>query len=268
MNSRDMGGSGSLNMWCFFCHNNRMFVLGEKEQNNVFCCPDCGIIHCDPKVLWDYDNYYKDGNYSRKEQKKIGCIPYDERYEHDLKIAKLRLFGPHGFVATTGDLLGKNILDVGASNGSMLRILTDKGARAVGVEPCREMRVFIYRKILTTTVYESLEMAALHEGDFDVVTYFDSLEHMLDPVGMIMQTNAITKIGGHLVIEQPDPQGSMAVKHGIEWKHIRPSQHVFLLSVDNIRSIFDRCGYETVNVKTFMGDRLNITGRKVKAVET
>ena len=71
---------------------------------------------------------------------------------------------------------------------------------------------------------------------FDIITAHDVIEHLIDPSLELERMFQRLRDGGYLVIEQPDPSSYQAKAGGLAWKHIKPREHLFLMSPQN----FDR----------------------------
>lgn len=76
---------------------------------------------------------------------------------------------------------------------------------------------------------------------FDIVTMWDSIEHVHDPVWLILQLKP-----EWLFLSTPNLE---SVKGGIHaWKHYRPGEHLYYFDVHSLREILDHCGYDIVEV--------------------
>lgn len=249
---------------CFMCGQQRVVSLGVKDGINVFSCGNCHVIYTNPTLMHRARHYYRYGNYSQKKQKIKNLPPFDERFNHDIAVAEARIRGVCGFEKTIGFLRGLKVLDVGAANGAMMCALKNSLALPFGVEPDDVMRRFIANKTNEefSTFIDITEVSQRQE-EFDLITFFDSLEHANDPLMWLFEANALLKNGGNIVIEQPDPSSERAGVDGIDWKHIKPTEHVFLLSPGNVKTLLLESGFECTVEKQFMEDRFNIIGVKV-----
>ena len=115
------------------------------------------------------------------------------------------------------------ILDIGAANGSFLKVARDAGWEVSGCEPNRWMVEWCrqnYDLVLTAgTVFDGKYASA----SFDVVTLWDVLEHTPDPMAVLQECQRLLLPGGLLVVNYPDIGSLVARAMGRKW--------VFLLSI-------------------------------------
>ncbi len=103
-------------------------------------------------------------------------------------------------------LLYKNmsVLDVGCSTGHFLDALKGKVKTRVGLELSRDEVAFI-RKNLDFAVYnEPIADVEIAEGPFDLITCFQTLEHIDDPLSFLKAMHSHLKPSGHLYLELPN----------------------------------------------------------------
>lgn len=111
------------------------------------------------------------------------------------------------------------LLDVGCALGLFLRYATDAGWETVGVEPSR---AFYERakEILAgqgELICATLEEACLPPSSFDVVTLWDVLEHVPNPVRFMQICGTLLKSGGHLFVNVPNLDSLQAYVFGARW---------------------------------------------------
>lgn len=83
-------------------------------------------------------------------------------------------------------------------------------------------------------------------GPWDVVTFFDSLEHLPDPAGVVRQLGAPAVMVSVPWCHYPDrPDWFMA------WKHRRPGEHLWHWSRETLDRFFARLGYRAVMWSSF-----------------
>lgn len=80
---------------------------------------------------------------------------------------------------------GGRLLDVGCGNGVFLGEALRRGWDAMGVEPDPAMRGRIRADLLSRVVPATIETAGDLGGAFDVVTFWDSFEHLPDPMAVL-----------------------------------------------------------------------------------
>jgi 2-polyprenyl-3-methyl-5-hydroxy-6-metoxy-1,4-benzoquinol methylase len=103
---------------------------------------------------------------------------------------------------------GKRVLELGCSTGFMSQYMAQKrGCSVLGVEidadAAEEARKFC-REVLVRDLSRPDWIAGIPNGAFDVVLVGDVLEHMADPVGLLLQIRPLLDSNGSLVISLPN----------------------------------------------------------------
>jgi 2-polyprenyl-3-methyl-5-hydroxy-6-metoxy-1,4-benzoquinol methylase len=121
----------------------------------------------------------------------------------------------------------KQICDLGAGPGRLLRALKDLGHHVAGVEPdptaCRAARakdVDIHQGSVDDLP------AAVRDQQYDAVTLVHVLEHCLDPVSAVSAAASLLRPGGYLFIEVPNNASLAAQRAGPTWFHADLGRHL------------------------------------------
>lgn len=127
-----------------------------------------------------------------------------ERYIEDRLVEnERRLVARMELVRKFIDLTGKNALDVGTGVGQFLQLLKEGGAQVVGIEPSGLRRAFAQKRFGFHLHRESIEEPHWLEqkSSFDLITLWDVLEHVNDPVATMQAAFDLLKPGGRLFLE-------------------------------------------------------------------
>ncbi|MEJ2201793.1 MAG: class I SAM-dependent methyltransferase [Desulfuromonadaceae bacterium] len=109
-------------------------------------------------------------------------------------------------VAQQMDLKQARILDIGAGVGLFSHLLEEAGAQPCGIEPQLVFRQFAQEKFGVTLRAETVDAPYWQEGFlrfFDLVTLWDTLEHLNFPVETLQQALPLLKPGGLLALDTP-----------------------------------------------------------------
>lgn len=148
---------------------------------------------------------------------------------------------------------GGRLLDIGCGYGHFLNLMNNYGWDTYGLEPsypavsyARTQRLRVTHGTLNSTRYDA--------NYFDVITMFYVLEHLPDPVGILLEVNRILRPGGLLVLRVPHttPIVSLFSIVGIKNNLYDLPFHLSDFSSRTIRRILEKTGYEAIH--TFPGE--------------
>jgi 2-polyprenyl-3-methyl-5-hydroxy-6-metoxy-1,4-benzoquinol methylase len=122
-------------------------------------------------------------------------------------------------------LAGKRLLDVGAGSGKLVRFLRSRGLDAQGVEPSRALFDRFLASDAAFTCATLDELGSAIAGAFDVVTAFDVIEHVREPVGFLRAVSAALRPGGVFFASTPDVESLPAKVFGRRW-HFYHAYHL------------------------------------------
>ncbi|MFV0318146.1 MAG: class I SAM-dependent methyltransferase [Microthrixaceae bacterium] len=155
---------------------------------------------------------------------------------------------------------GRNrLLDVGSAAGHFLGVARDAGWLVHGVE-LNDATANIARNrgfdVLTGTIGDLVDHRATGDNDlFDVVTMWDVIEHVTDPVQLLEQTRDLLSPEGELWIATPNvdglfPRASYRVaRRAGRWPHPEPPYHLSQFSERTMRNALARAGFPDVTVR-------------------
>ena len=227
------------------CSSENIRITGKKDHVTVFQCIDCQSIWIEP-YTYQID-FYIDNEYNHFQQKE-NRHSYHERFIHDYEVARNRFSLLKGLIQPSN-----STMDVGCANGAFVRFILDMGYSAYGIDPMRPI-------VHTEQIIQADFTTHVFNRRFDIVTLFDVLEHFPNQIEAVAK---ICKISQYLVfIDQPDPE----TMKGINWKHIRPLEHGFLMSKQFLKQEFNRLGFELIISTSQVTNKMSLIFKRIKCL--
>jgi len=147
---------------------------------------------------------------------------------------------------------GLHLLDVGCSSGPFIVAAKNFGVEAEGVEPSSGPAKTALQSGLK--VYQGyLDDINLPEESFDVITLFEVLEHLKDPLSLFKECHRILCSDGLLVIRTGNTDSWTFQYMKDRWKYFSIREHGGHISFFNpvsIRKLAERSGFTLTYIKT------------------
>lgn len=151
-----------------------------------------------------------------------------DRVAHALRIRKLVGDGTRPI----------RLLDFGCGWAEFVQQCKLMGFDAVGVDRSAPRAAAAVVKI-----HASLDDVS---GDFDVVTLFETLEHLDDPADTVAQLHGRLRSGGLLILETPDCEGLTGISDHNEYRLAHPLEHINCFTNETLTSIAERRGFKRI----------------------
>ena len=224
---------------CRVCGSSESTPSIEKNGALYVVCSGCGVCYLNPipneaQTLKVYTNDYihiqRPGLNHHKHYQ-------PEHYETFRHIHNLN-FRDIGYdLAQQREPL--EVLDVGCSIGLFLKYLSEfPNVRAQGVDISPDLAGIAKERGFSVSVGSIFDVV----GSFDLITFWDVLEHLFWPLETIQRAGALLNPGGGLILHTPC-RGIISDAYGADWCHYWPPEHVFLFNQSSLFSLLAQSGF-------------------------
>jgi len=216
---------------------------GHALRNVI--CRESGLIYVDPLPIEDLETFYKEDY--RKSYKNV-VVPKKKHILRAGRVALSRFEQAQGVIESR-----MRCLDIGAGGGEWVYLLNRLGCDAVGIEPNKGYGGFA-RETYDVEVFSGMYQESNFEKEtFDVLSLFQVLEHLADPVVDIRSMSEYLKPGGKFIIEVPD-----ILFPGMHFDHKWHDGHLYGFDVKTLEAVAARAGLKTVSLKITPGNLYGI----------
>ncbi len=140
------------------------------------------------------------------------------------------------------------LLDVGSGPGFFLKAASDKGWRVTGIEPSRQAAEFATNMGLEITNNFFSDETASTLGKFDAVVMTNMLEHVPDPIGLVMLARKVLKPFGAICLTAPNDyngfQKALRDNAGVSPWWLAPPHHLNYFDFSSLERLVTRCGFQ------------------------
>jgi len=155
----------------------------------------------------------------------------------------IHLDGDISFHARSGP---SRLLDVGCNEGRGLRIYTENGFQAEGLE--LNERAAMQAREVGFNVHTCLLGDYVPVTPYDVVVLSNVLEHSLEPRKMLQDVHRILTRDGEVWISCPNGRSWLRKVFGRSWINWHVPFHIFHFSPETLRALLTDTGYKSVEI--------------------
>lgn len=204
----------------------------------ILQCPVCGLVFSAPYDLQadgrSYSEaYYHNGVYADY----LGERPAIERNASRTLLELRRLTS------------GRRLLEVGCAAGFSLAAAREAGWSVRGLELSAFMADYARRKLGLAVDTGSIETPPLGLPRSDVVTLWDTLEHLSHPAQALVKIRGLLHPGGLLALSTGDYGSLLRRLTGRHWRLFGDPTHNYFFDETTLRRLLERGGFRVLRLK-------------------
>jgi SAM-dependent methyltransferase len=214
----------------------RDYYTQQPGQFTLVKCLACGLIYLNPRPTLDAIRAYYPSAYAPH-------VPLQKR--SSWLAQKLEEYGLwKRCQPLLASQLSGRVLDVGCGTGQFLAAMRKySNWELVGIDVNPQAIAFA-RDVPQLRVYVSrIEEIGFPDHTFDAVTMWDTLEHVHDPHGALLETYRVLKPGGHLLLRVPSFNSLDACLFGPFWAGLDPPRHLTVFSRETLERLLAEAGF-------------------------
>lgn len=195
----------------------------------LFHCSGCGLKFWEPRAMPDARWYEQ--MYGGRDEK---LLPLEPGHQYFLSDSKAPGRG--------------ELLDIGCGTGNFLAAARQAGYEVTGTELDRNAASFAKEKlglpkVLGLTISEFAKQRP--DEKFDVVTFFEVLEHQAAPVEFLKDVKCCLRPGGYIALSVPNRERWMTGPDVLDY----PPNHFLRWNAAALKSFLGGQGFETLSIR-------------------
>lgn len=211
------------------CERSGLNLIEVWKEYKLYNCPSCDVVFSDP-------------------MKNPGSEWYEESEMYMMgKVLHQKIAWYHNQFLQEKKVYGEDLLDVGCGTGIFLKESQRLGYKVTGIDFDREnisiaQEHFGLRDVFSVTLEE---LIASHQNKkFDVITFFEVLEHIDNPGNFIKLIKTGLKAGGHIALSVPNRERFLDPLGDGDY----PPNHLTRWNTSSLSSFLEKRGFEIIKV--------------------
>jgi SAM-dependent methyltransferase len=231
---------------CVVCGQAHPRLLFPKDGFSMVQCGTCSAVYVgeDPARI-DFEALYGEDYYTGGTEGVFADYVGQEavrRAHARRRLQLLRTLPPriprHG-----------RLLDVGCAAGFFLAE-AQAHYEVQGVELSTWSSAFARDRLKLPVFTGTLQQAGLPANHFDVITLWDVIEHVPEPLPVLAEAARVLKPGGRLVLTTGDWGSAYAQRRGADWHLMTPPWHLTMFTRATLARAAQRAGLRVVGIRS------------------
>ena len=204
-------------------------VMERFGRYECFACGSCGLHFWNPRQMPDarwYERVYGGRN--------VKLLPLEPGHKY--------------FLSDPAAPRAGKLLDVGCGTGNFLAAARNAGYDVSGTELDRDAAQFAKDQVGLPHIFPVaiLEFVQQHPGKtFDVVTFFEVLEHQAAPAAFLEGVRSCVRSRGYIALSVPNRERWLTAPDVLDY----PPNHFLRWSVQALKTFLSGHGFEIISVR-------------------
>jgi len=239
---------------CLVCSSSDRGRLLFHTSRPILQCRKCGLVYAKPRSTVAHDesaenyskdyseDYYRDGTYA------------DYLADRDA----IQRNAPRVLSELEQMVKGRRLLDVGCATGFFLEAARSRGWMVQGLEVSEYASGYARRELKLPVETASIVSPPAGLSQFDVVTLWDTIEHLNRPDLALANIRRLLRPRGVLVFSTGDYDSLLRRLTGKRWRLFADPTHNFFFNERVLRRMLERESFEVLRM-TRRGKRVSLS---------
>ena len=216
-------------MSCYICASEiyikRPGSVRDNPDLKIHECTNCGLVFLSSQQHITEDHYKDSGMHA-------GQPPEIDNWLKDTKKDDQRRY-----LLLKEKIKNKAIIDFGCGVGGFIEMAKNSASMVSGIELESALQESFNRRNLS--VYQSVQEVKKSSKKWDIITAFHVVEHLRDPLSVLIELSSLIYKDGEIIIEVPNSEDALLTLYNNQdfqnftyW-----SQHLFLFNESTIRAL-------------------------------
>lgn len=246
---------------CGMCGSNERELRFSDGPFNIVTCQQCDLVYVTPRLTDAslIDHVYNESYWNSAAAQTHGYSDYRAdaplyKRTYQNRLAILERHFP-GLTNAQGEPL--RVLDIGCAAGYFLSVCQERGLQITGLEPSDAIRKVAEEELGQDNVHGHLLAIddELEPSSFDLITFWDVIEHIPDPRKALIRARELLAPGGRLIVETQNVNSRAAKLLGKKWQHYKHAEHIYHFAPATLTRLFLEAGFEIIENTPRLGGK-------------
>ncbi len=238
----------NIEIECNLCKSKNIYLLFKKQFNglneNIVRCNTCGLIFVNPFLEnKEIKDMYSEDYFKNSVSQTLGYKDYlSDKEKYLMDIRKILIPYLNKFTNNKG-----KILDIGCAFGYFLNEVKNNGWDPYGVD----ISLYAVKKakeLFNMNIFHgTVEEANFNDKEFKVITIFNVLGHVKDPLNLLKEVNRILDDNGLLIIRTSNLDSFEALLQKENFYLIK-EDHLHYFSPATMKKILEKAGFSILHI--------------------
>ena len=237
--------ASTLDSVCALCGGDEQRLRFREGPFSIVACASCDLTYVTPRFADEQllDSVYDELYWTSPVARERGYTDYAADADLYRRTFARRM---DALAEHLPDVESGRVLDVGCAAGYFLAVMRERGWDVHGVEPSTPIRRVAVEALGADRIHAGPLAAgdhpALQPGSFDLVTLWDVVEHLPDPVATLRTAASLLRPGGRLLVETQNVASLFARVLGRRWQHYKHAEHLWHFNRATLGQALDQAG--------------------------
>lgn len=228
----------------------KCIICGSDQASNqtfrfhlyyVYVCQNCGFRWLDPQPTEEeLSKIYTDHYFLDEGKTEITELV------NQLKRATARLYLEQLVQRDDPSPSELSLLEIGCGRGDFLLEAQSKGFRVYGLEVTDHLVEFANRRLGVSSIQKGfIETSNFEKESFDIVAFFDVIEHVRNPVDFLMRVRSLLKKNGKVFLVTPSLDSWSSKLLGNNWMEYKV-EHLSYFNKKSISLLLEKTGFHKI----------------------
>jgi len=226
---------------CLICNNDRVIAGFPFLRYTVFICTKCGFrwLHPQPTDA-ELAQIYSDQYFLSEGEVEITNIV------NKLKRATAGLYLEQFINGDSSSTSESSLLEIGCGMGDFLLEAQSRGFKVSGLEVTDHLVELANRRLGASSVQKGfIEMANFQGESFDIIAFFDVIEHVRNPAEFLTRVYKMLKLNGKVFIVTPSLDSWSAKLLGKNWMEYKV-EHLSYFNKKAMALLLNKTGFHKI----------------------